>query len=337
MCVTITKDTTLRQLNEAPELASCKNALISGGNYFEGETADLSLYDLQEKFITWGWKDMAYGLNRLQTLLKRGAEVVHPVYTEEEIADAPRKEQAKLFWMPSDRKKHDAFVILTSGGAYGAVCTLPESLPVAAKLNEIGFDCFCLNYRTAVPEDAVNGLFPLPADDYAAAWKYIKEHEQEFGVRAERYLSGGFSAGGHLAAMWGTEHLGARHYGIPQPELLLLDYALISMAPMEEGPVKSFMLNMMFGAEHDSAAEDDYKVDLHVDKKYPPVYQVQALDDPTVDSVNADLLKAAMDAAGVLLKQELVMHAGHGFGLGSETEANGWVERAVRFYEEVTR
>lgn len=332
----ITKNTTLRQLNEAPELAVCKNSLISGGNYFEGETANCSLEDLNRKFGTWSWKDMAYGLNRLQSVLKKEIGAVRCVYSDAEILAEPRKEQAKLFWLPSDYKRHEDYVILMSGGAYGAVCTLPESLPVAAKLNELGFDCFCLNYRTAAPEDAVNGLFPLPADDLAAAWGYISDHESEFGVDASGYLVGGFSAGGHLAAMWGTEHLGARHYKIPQPKMLFLDYPLISMETMEMSPVKAYMLRMMFGEGHDPAVERDYIVSEHIDGAYPPVYHVQAMDDPTVHPKNAELLQAAMKAACVPYLQELAASGQHGFGLGSECAAAGWVERAVRFYEEVS-
>ena len=39
----VTKDTTLRELNEAPELAVARDSLISGGGYFEGDitTSDL--------------------------------------------------------------------------------------------------------------------------------------------------------------------------------------------------------------------------------------------------------------------------------------------------------
>lgn len=332
----VTKDTTLRELNEAPELAVARDSLISGGGYFEGETADLSLGDLNVRFGTWSWKDMAYGVVRLLTVLK-GRGDVYRVYSDVELAADPRKEQAKLFWLPADRKRYSEFVLLMSGGAYGAVCTLPESLPVAAKLNELGFDCFCLNYRTAVPEDAEHGLFPKPADDVAAAWNYIREHEADFGVEADNYIAGGFSAGGHLAAMWGTEHKGARHYGIPQPKMLMLDYPLISTDTMEEGPVTTFMLNMMFGAAHDRLAEEAYMVHHHIDRNYPPVYHVQALDDPTVDPVNASLLKSALEQMDVPYRLELAETGGHGFGLGSEMSAAGWVERAVEFYKEVIR
>lgn len=332
----VTKDTTLRELNEAPELTAAKDALISGGNYFEGETADWSLQDLNEKFGTWGASDMVYGVLRLLRVLASGEPTVYSVYSPEEIATEPRKAQAKLFYLPAEkvvRREGAPFVLLTSGGAYGAVCTLPESLPVAAKLNELGYTCFCLNYRTAVPEDAANGLFPMPADDFAAAWRFIKAHETDFGVCAEHYLAGGFSAGGHLAAMWGTEHKGARHYGIPQPKMLLLDYPMISMDTVEEGPIRTFMLNMMFGAEHDRVEEEDYLVHYHIDRKYPAVYHVQAADDTTVLPVNASLLKAAAEQMEVPYRLELLEHAGHGFGLGSDTDAAGWVERAMAFYE----
>lgn len=330
----VTKDTTLRELNEAPELAVCRDALISGGNYFYGETADLSLQSLQDRFGTWNAADMVYGVTRLLQVLRSGEPTVSSVYSGAEIAEEPRKAQAKLFFLPAPepvRKKGNPFVLLTSGGAYGAVCTLSESLPVAAKLNELGYDCFCLNYRTAVPEDIEHGLFPKPLDDLAAACAYIKTHETDFGVDAGCYIAGGFSAGGHLAAMWGTEHLGARHYGLPQPKALLLDYPLISMDTMPDSPVKTFMLNMMFGEPHDRAAEEDYQIHAHIDRSYPPVFHVQAKDDTTVLPINASLMKAALEQMDIPYRLELLEEGGHGFGLGSGTKAAGWVERAMDF------
>ena len=333
----VTKDTTLQELNEAPELAVAKNALISGGGYFEGETANLSLQDLNDKFGTWSWKDMVYGINRFLYLLENNKGNVYSVYSEEEITADPRKEQVRLFWMPSDDKRNSECVILMSGGAYGAVCTLSESMPVAARLNELGFDCFCLNYRTAVNEDAINGLFPLPADDVAAAWNFIRENEKIFGVDANNYVIGGFSAGGHLAAMWGTKHKGARHYGVPQPKMILLDYPLISMDTMADDPVKQFMQTLMFGAEHSREKEEEYIVNNHIDESYPSVYHVQALDDSTVLPINASLFREAMEAVNVPYELELVESGGHGFGLGTQTQASGWVDRAVIFLKEVTR
>ena len=44
-----TKDTKLRDINDAPELSPAKGHLISGGDFFAGENGELTLSELQEK------------------------------------------------------------------------------------------------------------------------------------------------------------------------------------------------------------------------------------------------------------------------------------------------
>ena len=224
-----TENTRLQEICKAEHLLPIRDCLISGGRFFE-ENGLLTLAQLQERSPTWNAKDLLYGLRRLEEPYK-----VCSVYGGED----PRMAAVKLTWLPAREKKHETFVILLAGGAYGAVCTMAESLPVAARLNELGYSCFCLNYRTAVQESFVHGLMPQPLEDLAAAWRYIRGHADEFGVDPQDYAVSGFSAGGHTAALWGTENLGARKYGLPQPKFLILGYPLITMANVPEGPVKN--------------------------------------------------------------------------------------------------
>lgn len=233
-----TENTRLQEICQAEHLLPIRDCLISGGRFFE-ENGLLTLAQLQERSPTWNAKDLLYGLRRLEEPYK-----VCSVYGGED----PRMAAVKLTWLPAREKKHETFVILLAGGAYGAVCTMAESLPVAARLNELGYSCFCLNYRTAVQESFVHGLMPQPLEDLAAAWRYIRGHADEFGVDPQDYAVSGFSAGGHTAALWGTENLGARKYGLPQPKCLILGYPLITMANVPEGPVKKYMCTGMFGA-----------------------------------------------------------------------------------------
>lgn len=72
----------------------------------------------------------------------------------------------------------------------------------------------------------------------------------------------------------------------------------------------------------------------HVDGEYPAVYLVQALDDDTVPKQDAKDLQAALVAANIRHQMERGASGGHGFGLGSATPADGWVERAVSFMED---
>lgn len=194
-------------------------------------------------------------------------------------------------------------------------------------------DCFCLNYRTANKVSFLKGLMPKPLDDLAAAWNYIRERERQFGVCAENYIVGGFSAGGHLSAMWGTPHRGARSYDIPNPKALLLAYPLIGLENIS-GSAAAILKTGMLGMGSGQKKALEYTASRHVDGEYPAVYLVQALDDDTVPKQDAKDLQAALVAANIRHQMEGVASGGHGFGLGSATPADGWVERAVSFMED---
>lgn len=313
-------ETTLNEIYNAEFIRPIRDCLVSGGNFF-GENGHLTLEQLQQKNPTWFSGDILYGLQRLESPYE-----VHGVYAQ----DDSRLASVKLTWLPAKKKQHDTFVILLAGGAYGAVCTMVESLPVAAKLNELGYDCFCLNYRTAVPESFVNGLLPEPMDDLAAALQYITERKEHFCVNPNDYAVSGFSAGGHLASIWGTAHLGAGKYGLQQPKCMLLGYPLISMANVPESPVKQYLCAGMFGAGYMREDIENYDASRHVDAAYPPCYMVRAMDDPTVSVLDGDSMKAAMGERCMI---EQAQTGGHGFGLGSDTPMNGWVERAAAWME----
>jgi len=317
-----TESTQLDEIYHAAHLKPIRDSLISGGNFF-AENASLSLTQIQDRNPTWFAEDILYGLRRLES-----PYMVCSVYGGEN----PRLSAVKLTFLPAREKKHETFVILLAGGAYGAVCTMVESLPVAARLNTLGYNCFCLNYRTAVKEDFVHGLMPQPLDDLAAAWRYICGHAGEFGVDPENYVVSGFSAGGHTASLWGTEKLGARKYGIPQPKCLILGYPLITMDNAPDGPVKKYMCTGMFGADYSSEDIRRYDTKCHIDADYPPVFLVRALDDQTISQKDGDGMKAALGEKCRILQAET---GGHGFGLGSATALAGWVEQAAKWMEEL--
>lgn len=317
------KEMTLAEILNQPCFAQMDGQFISSaiGDWFQ-EKRQFTLGQLQKQNPTWNCKDIIYGLNRLQEVGMGGNQYVYPV-----------RDGVHLIHLPAKVKKFETYAILNAGGAYGAVCTMVESLPVAAKLNELGIDCFCLNYRTADESSFQTGLMPKPLDDLAAAWNYIKERERQFGVCAEKYIVGGFSAGGHLSAMWGTPHRGARSYGIPNPAALLLAYPLVGLEHVQ-GPAAAVICTGMLGTGYPQEKVLEYTVSRHVDGEYPAVYLVQALDDDTVPEQDAKDMEAALMATNVRHQMERAASGGHGFGLGSATPADGWVERAVSFMED---
>ncbi len=331
----INKDTKLKEINNDPEFSQAKGHFISGSaDQLSGEDADLTLEELQQKNPTWNHRDIIFGLERLQEVSRTASQYVYQVYTDEKIEIDSHLGQVQLFHLPANQKATGPFAILLAGGAYGAVATMVESLPVASRLNELGITCFCLNYRTAVQESFVSGLMPKPLDDLAAAWRFIESHQDIFDVSTEDYFVGGFSAGGHTTALWGTKHLGFRKYGIPSPKMLLLGYPLITMESHKPGPITDYINRGLFGADFTIDEIRRYAANLHVDEEYPKVYLVKSMDDDAIPTKDTEDFALALEKASVPFRMELLESGGHGFGLGSATPANGWVERAMSFLKE---
>ena len=318
-----TKNTRLKYVLNLPCFQQMSGQFIasSTGDWFHGKD-DLSLAELQQQNPTWYWEDVAYGLNRLQEIALGGGRYVYPV-----------GEGACLIHLPAENRRYEEYAILNAGGAYGAVCTMVEALPAAAKLNELGMDCFCLNYRTATRDSFKDGLMPKPLEDLALAWKYIKNNEAAFRLDAENYIVGGFSAGGHLTAMWGAENRGARHFGIPNPRALLLAYPLIGLENLS-GPAARLLCSGLLGIHSGKEKTAEYTASRQVGSGYPPVYLIQAEDDNTVPKQDAMDMEMALINAGIPHSIERVPSGGHGFGLGTATAANGWISRALDFAEE---
>ena len=151
-----------------------------------------------------------------------------------------------------------------------------------------------------------------------------------------QYLLFGFSAGGHLASLWGTCALGARHYGLPQPLLLALAYPLISMAQYPASPVRDYLCKGLFGSDYSSEQLNRYDAGKNMDAGYPKTYLVRALDDSTVPPDNAAEFLRALSCYQVPCRLRQAEAGAHGFGLGSRTPLSGWIDDAVLFLEEST-
>ena len=80
-----------------------------------------------------------------------------------------------------DGKKHPA-AILIPGGAYRAVCSFIEGVPIARKLNEKGISAIILYYRVRR-----KASYPAPMDDLARAVRECLEKADELGLDMDSY------------------------------------------------------------------------------------------------------------------------------------------------------
>lgn len=294
---------------------------------FEKPVTEYTLEELQGFISAWSAEAEAAGLQRAAELAEK-QEILFDVYREEECGDDPQKKDVKLWYLPAQGEAKDPFIILNAGGAYQSVCTMVEAFPAAVHFNRMGYHVFCLNYRVGGSE-----VIPKPLDDLAAAYRYIIAHKEQFRLQSEDYAVGGFSAGGNLTCMWGTENRGYKSYGLPKPVAMFPVYPVVSRERMYNFGSEMF-LETMFG-EHAKSAEymDSYDPGKQVTDGYPPCYIVHCADDSTVPVGNSTLLKTLLDQKKIPAELEIGLVGEHGFGDGTGTDVEGWPERAAAFLE----
>ena len=75
--------------------------------------------------------------------------------------------------------------------------------------------------------EAANGRKPL--DDLAQAIKYITENADTFNVESEDYAICGYSAGGNLVGLFGSDEYGYKNYeGITKQGAIFMGYPWVN-------------------------------------------------------------------------------------------------------------
>lgn len=282
-----------------------------------------SLEDVSKIFTAWKLQPMVDGM---EYLVER-AEKSTVFY---DIWDGPGKENIKavtgLVAFPvKDKTK---FVIICPGGGYENVCSIAEGFPMAREINKLGYAAFILQYRTGVNLKCTD-----PLEDLAQAIRYILDHAEEFNVNTNGYAVLGFSAGGHLAASFGIKDLGYEKYGLKKPEMMILGYPVITMGEKTHEGSRSLLL----GQDHmdDQDFRDQYSIEKQVDYSYPPTYLWQTEKDEAVPVENSRMMAEILKKNHVPYMYEVFPGQEHGWGLGTGTPAEGWIDHAVDFWKKI--
>ncbi len=244
----------------------------------------------------WKAESFAYGMQKLSEKAKAGEEVFYPLYTEEEIKEDERRGQVSVYRLSADNSERRPYVILLAGGGFQSVCTPMESLPVAAAFNDMGYTAFCLTYRVG---ETFGEEPDTIAEDIAKGVEFITANAEAFNVETNGYLIGGFSAGGMAISKWCNPDTGYEKYGLPKPGAACFIYGM-NESYAHTMDVPSFIL---------ACEKDEYFTEGFAEA--------------------ADTL----ESRGIPTQYKTV-DALHGFGLGTGTEAEGWVNDAEAFWKE---
>jgi len=290
--------------------------------------------------------DVRRAFEKWDEWIRAGRYKLFDLYSEKECAENPDKKNVKLLYFQG--KPGQKFHIICPGGAYTHVATWLEGVAPAMAITEEGYHAFVLVYRCDYACTASEQLMPKPMEDLARALTFIIKNSRDLQVDIENYGVSGFSAGGHLAAFWGSRKYGYAHYQLPAPSALILGYPALSSeiyyellqgTKMDRYPEAKAMtdsyLRLMGGPAYTQEAIRDFSAEYHVTGEYPPVYFVHNEDDPLVPYETSQRFCHALEEAGVNHVFESYRTGGHGFSLGYGKEACGWYQRALKFYASV--
>jgi len=237
---------------------------------------------------------MVNGVNRMIDDINAGECVFYPIYSDEEQSADPSKKLTALFFF---RGKADApFVVLCPGGGFRYVGSLHEGFPLAMEINKKGFNAFVLKYRVGQGET-------VASRDLIAAVRFIQNHAKELGVAPDDYSLWGGSAGARMCS-----NVTYGEGGITRPDELL-------------HPAASIIAYTYYAGKPDFTPDD------------PAAYFIVGTEDWIVPWKAVQERAEEMEAAGISVECHILKKLLHGFGVGVNTPAEGWMDQAITFWK----
>lgn len=209
-------------------------------------------------------------------------------------------------------------MLVASGGGYRRIEETREALPAAAWLAARGITAFVLRYR--LPEEGWADGPLAPLQDAQRALRLIRAHSNALAIDPRRVGVLGFSAGGHLLGLAATRANFASYTPVDaidrysaRPDGAALIYPVVTLEPPYD---HTSTRRVLIGTHPDAAASSDWSVETHVRAACPPMFLVQAEDDPISDPHNTLILRCACERAGIPVDLRRLPSGGHGFGMG---------------------
>lgn len=237
-------------------------------------------------------------VNALHAWRKEGRRIFYPIYTEEEQQQDPSKRNTGLFFFPG--KPEERFAITNAGGGFYYVGAMHDSFPHALTLSKHGYNAFALIYRT----DA-------PFDDLARAIVFVEDHAEELQVKPDGYSLWGGSAGARMAASLGNRQI----------LTCLTRRKVVPWNEAGEGMPQAGSVIMEYTGYEEVSVYD------------APTYACVGTGDGIAWWRTMERRLKKLKAMGIPTEFHAYTGLPHGFGLGTGTAAEGWINDAIAFWE----
>lgn len=224
-------------------------------------------------------------------------------------------------------------VLIAAGGGYKRIEIGTEALPAAHWLTARGYTAYVLVYR--LPSESWQDASLVALQDAQRALRIVRSRHPQVSVL-------GFSAGGHLLGMAATR---PDLQSYPAQDALdaapayadgaALIYPIITL----EAPyTHTSTYHVLLGKAASPEEERKWSVQPGVNRHTPPMFLVQAEDDPISDPQNTLIMAAACEREHVPVEMHRYSTGGHGFGMGRPgtptvewpTHYEAWLRRVGR-------
>jgi acetyl esterase/lipase len=225
---------------------------------------------------------------------------------------------------PARGQGNGSAVVILPGGAYTHLAANHEGRQVADWFTTRGFRAFVLSYRLS----SHGYLLPVPLLDARRAVQTVRARARDYQIGPNRIVIIGFSAGGHLAALAGTQFVAGKPDAedpiervSSRPDYLVLGYPWIGAISSDTSHLSYCkLLNLMDRCETLRAA---YSPDLFVSKDTPPTFWYHTFNDRTVPVEQGLRFYEALVKAGVPSEAHIFPNGPHGVGLGKSDPVLG--------------
>ena len=244
----------------------------------------------------------------------------------------PPRETPQLHLYPVTAGQPTGFVVVCPGGGYGNRAP-HEAEPIARMLNAAGIAAGVVSYRVSPHR------WPVPQMDAMRAIRLVRANAAAWGVKPDKIVILGFSAGGHLAASVavhadhgdaGSADPVARLSG--RPDAAILCYPVISFG--EWGHRGS--QNNLLGPTPAPALVEQMTLEKQVDSSTPPAFIWHTADDAAVPVQNALLFAQALASHKIPFELHVFPKGVHGLGLATNDPSVGqWTTLVVTWLKQL--
>ncbi len=242
-------------------------------------------------------------------------------------------------------------IIILPGGSY-LYTTQREGEPVGKEFYNRGYNVFVLKYNTYFTsrEECYSSLdkevvlkertvWPMPLYDVADTFKHIIDNNDQYNADLTKISVLGFSAGGHLAAMYSNMYnqpiLTDKYQGYNlKPNTVCLCYPLLDFVPfMREVQNQYSMLkdlvNMNMLGYYENVKEEDayiFRVRDHITKDTPPTFIWHTQTDEIVPFIDTLKYTLKLEETGVKFSLHTYDIGLHGLSLATKETVDNYTD-----------